>query len=147
VQRRRVEESLSGAPWAATRDKVELARALRKRLTPSEQRLWAELRRGRLGFRFRRQHVIAGYIVDFYCADSLLAVEVDGGVHAERGSYDQERDAHLATLGVTVLRFSVDQVNGELPQVLRMIETSCTQRSPLPPRRLASGSIARTLSE
>jgi very-short-patch-repair endonuclease len=130
-----VEDPLSGALWTATRDKVELARALRKRLTPSERRLWAELRRGRLGFRFRRQQVIAGFVVDFYCAESRLAVEVDGSVHDGRGIYDRERDSHLTTLGVAVVRFSVDQVNGELPEVLRVIATSCTQRSPLPPQR------------
>ena len=135
VRRRHLEESLPGAPWPAARDKLALARAMRRQPTPSERRLWEGLRGRRLGFRFRRQHVIAGYIVDFYSPEFLLAVEVDGTVHDARGSYDRERDAHLATLGVAVLRFHVDQVNHQLPAVLRAIADSCVQRSPLPPRR------------
>jgi very-short-patch-repair endonuclease len=130
-----VEEPLPGAPWAAARDKLALARSMRKRPTPSERRLWEGLRERRLGFRFRRQHVIGGYIVDFYCPDALLAIEVDGGIHEARATYDRARDAALAALGIAVLRFDVGHVNHDLATVLRRIADFCTRRAPLPPPR------------
>ena len=89
----------------AAGDKLALARAMRALPTAAEAVLWSALR-GRWfgGWKFRRQHVIAGYIVDFYCAQLWLAVEVDGAVHQGRRVDDRERDDHLATLGVRVVR-------------------------------------------
>jgi very-short-patch-repair endonuclease len=73
--------------------------------TAAEAVLWSALRGRRLGgWKFRRQHVIAGYIVDFYCAELWLAVEVDGPVHQGRDIDDRERDEHLASLGADVVR-------------------------------------------
>jgi very-short-patch-repair endonuclease len=63
-------------------DKLALAKRLRREMTPSERRLWAALRRNAIdGFHFRRQQVIAGYIVDFYCDAAKLAIELDGSAH------------------------------------------------------------------
>src|SRR5512135_1457663 len=74
------------------------ARRMRKRPTRSEALLWAQLRRGKLGVRFRRQHPMLGFIVDFYCASARLVVEVDGSVHDsfEARRHDTARDAWLA---------------------------------------------------
>ena len=82
---------------------VELARELRRRPTPAEELLWAGLRKRQAkGLKFRRQHPIGPYIVDFYCAALRLVVEIDGGYHRERGEEDAERSAYLRERGITL---------------------------------------------
>jgi len=74
-------------------------------MTPAERRLWAAIRRNAVdGFHFRRQQVIEGYVVDFYCASAKLAIELDGGVHDEQWKYDESRDKAISRSGVRVLR-------------------------------------------
>ena len=83
-------------------------RRLRKQATPAEKRLWKMLRRRRLkGRKFRRQHSIGPYIVDFYCPAERLAVELDGASHENptRRDYDAERTAFLEEHGIRVVRF------------------------------------------
>jgi very-short-patch-repair endonuclease len=88
-------------------DKLALAKRLRREMTPPERRLWAALRRNAVdGFHFRRQQVIAGYIVDFYCDTAKVAIELDGGAHQDQEKYDQSRDEAISRLGVRVLRIS-----------------------------------------
>ena len=102
--------------------KRELARRLRRNMTPAESLLWDQLHAGRLCHAwFRRQHVIAGFIVDFYCHAALLAVEVDGPIHARQAVEDARREEALATFGVRVIRFSNDAVMNDMPGVLRAI--------------------------
>lgn len=87
------------------------ARGLRKSATVPEQRLWSGLRSGRLaGLKFRRQHPVGRYIVDFYCQSAGLAVEIDGESHDHRGEYDIRRQRYLESQGLTVLRVSNDDV-------------------------------------
>jgi very-short-patch-repair endonuclease len=86
-----------------SKEKHALARRLRREPTVSEQRAWVLLRDRRcLGLKFRRQQVIRGYIVDFYCAELRLILEIDGGVHdaIERFAYDLERSMHLQKSGI-----------------------------------------------
>ena len=78
---------------------VTAARHYRKHPTPSEARLWQAIRRDRLGVRFRRQVIILGWIVDFYCARAQLIVEVDGGSHRARTREDHYRDATMLRYG------------------------------------------------
>lgn len=81
---------------------------LRNQGTPAEARLWTYLKRRQLhGWKFRRQHSVGRYILDFYCPEAQLAVELDGAVHDDpaRAAYDAERERHLAGLGIRVLRF------------------------------------------
>jgi very-short-patch-repair endonuclease len=86
-------------------EKLALAKRLRRDMTPAERRLWAAIRRNAVdGFHFRRQQVIEGYVVDFYCASAKLAIELDGGVHDEQWSYDESRDKAISRSGVRVLR-------------------------------------------
>jgi len=86
-------------------------RELRQNQTDAERSLWAALRRGRLaGRRFRRQHPLGAYIVDFVCLDANLVVEVDGNHHAEQRGYDESRDRWLAGEGFRVLSFSDREV-------------------------------------
>jgi very-short-patch-repair endonuclease len=115
-----------------TREKLGLARKFRKEMTYHEGILWRALRSGQLrGLHFRRQQVIAGYIVDFYCASACLAVELDGDSHLTTRDYDLERDRALARLGVRTLRLRNEAVAAELTVVLDEIARAAT--SPLAP--------------
>jgi very-short-patch-repair endonuclease len=112
------------------------ARELRQQMTAAELMLWKHVRTGRLeGFHFRRQQVIDRFIVDFYCHQAELVVEVDGGIHLEQEDYDRERDRHLQALGVQVLRFTNHDVNQNLEKVLGMILEACAagKKRPGPP--------------
>jgi len=100
------------------------ARDLRQELTLPEVLLWVRLRRcGLGGLKFRRQHPVGPFILDFYCASAKLAVEVDGATHAEQGQgdYDAERDAWLARYGVRSLRIPASEVLGNLDGVMETI--------------------------
>lgn len=80
--------------------KVRLAKQLRRNMTPAERLLWQALRRNSVGgLHFRRQQVIAGFVVDFYCHSLGLVVELDGSVHEQQKENDAARDAILAGLG------------------------------------------------
>ncbi len=115
-------------PRGATGYKVQQAREMRRKPTAAESLLWFSLRRrGLAGLRFRRQHVVAGYIVDFYCPAVRLAVEIDGGVHDDSLRRDAERDAQLAEVGVKVLRFRNERVFEDLIAVLHDIAVACTR--------------------
>jgi very-short-patch-repair endonuclease len=83
-----------------------LARRLRQTPTDAENRLWLHLRRKQLrGLRFRRQHPIGRYVVDFFCPEAKLIIEVDGGQHAAREAADDIRTSWLEARGYRVLRF------------------------------------------
>ena len=87
--------------------KLTLARAFRQAPTTAEAAAWQLLRnRGLFGMKFRRQQVIAGFIVDFYCASARLALELDGGIHddPDQRAYDAARRDALASHAVRVLR-------------------------------------------
>ncbi|MEL6616014.1 MAG: endonuclease domain-containing protein, partial [Bacteroidota bacterium] len=97
-----------------------IRKRLRQDATPAERRLWRIVRAKRLdGHKFRRQHGIGPYVLDFYCADAKLAIELDGAVHADpqRAAYDAERQRDLEALGVRVLRFENRAVT-ETPDVV-----------------------------
>lgn len=95
------------------------ARELRGEQTPSEARLWHALRgRAAGGLKFRRQVPFGSYIVDFYCAEKKLVVEVDGGVHDDQVSYDAERTAWLESIGLKVIRVRNEDVMYRLDAVL-----------------------------
>ena len=98
------------------------ARKLRQNMTPAEKRLWSALRNKQLeGLRFRRQHPVGNFILDFYCPSCKLVIEVDGEIHSDRLDYDDARTDKLAEYGYTVLRFSNERVMNDLPQVLAEI--------------------------
>ncbi len=108
-----------------------LARHLRKNMTPAEKRLWKHLRRKQMyGYSFYRQRPIDQYIVDFYCPDLMLAIEVDGRSHDGRLEQDLERQRRLEALGICVLRFSDQQVMRDLENVLRALGEWIEERAP-----------------
>jgi very-short-patch-repair endonuclease len=100
-------------------------------LTPPEARLWVHLRGRQLGgLKFRRQHPIGAYVLDFYCAEARLAVEVDGQVHAnpDRAEHDRRRTAWLATQGIGVLRIAAEDVRTNLDGIATWIRTNAEER-------------------
>jgi very-short-patch-repair endonuclease len=96
------------------------ARHLRQNLTHAELVLWTRLKDKPNGFKFRRQHPIATYIVDFYCHAGKLVVEVDGPIHAEEtnANNDLQKDEELKKMGLTVLRFSNGDILNDVEDVV-----------------------------
>jgi very-short-patch-repair endonuclease len=104
------------------------ARQLRRDETDTEKTMWKLLRDRRFfGFKFRRQHVIAGFISDFYCHKVKLIVEIDGWVHNKRKDYDNARDMILKLKGYSIIRFSTDDVVENLSGVCRKLESALTR--------------------
>ena len=97
------------------------AREHRLNPTRAEDALWQALRNAKLGVRFRRQHVIDRFIVDFVCLRLQLVVEVDGPVHESEDSHDAARDARLLGLGYRTVRFTNEQVLNQLDEVVASI--------------------------
>jgi very-short-patch-repair endonuclease len=96
-----------------------LARKLRRAPTGAEIRLWSRLRRKQLdGFRFRRQHPLGSYVVDFFCAEAKLVIEVDGGQHADDS---KARTLWLEARGYRVIRFWNNEALGNTDGVLQTI--------------------------
>ena len=135
-----------GSRFSRTKDMTARARSLRANMTDAELRLWGALRRDQLnGFSFRKQHPIGPYTVDFYCSRLRLAVEVDGGQHAEaRKEADERRTLWLAEKGVTVVRYWNNEVLSNLEGVLsdhlaHMEKLSQAATTPTPTLPLSGG--------
>ncbi|MBV8688321.1 MAG: endonuclease domain-containing protein [Alphaproteobacteria bacterium] len=122
---------------------LERAKRMRREQTAPEQRLWLELRAKRFaGAKFRRQVVIDGYIVDFARrTPRMLIVEVDGDTHAGREHYDAARSAELERRGYKVMRFTNDDVRGNMDGVLTRI-ASPLEGLPLSPALSPDGERA-----
>ena len=98
------------------------AKELRRNMTDAERLLWQKLRnRNLIGYKFRRQHPVQHYIVDFVCLEKMLIIEVDGGQHGDRQAYDQKRTLVLQNLGFRVIRFWNNEVLQETGPVLEKI--------------------------
>ena len=106
-------------------------RELRANASIAERLLWREIRQANLGFKFRRQHSIDNYIVDFYCIEAKVVVEVDGQQHGSviAKYYDMQRDEDLKKRGNLVLRFPAWTVCGNLEGVCLEIKKWCEERS------------------
>lgn len=116
------------------------AKSLRTTGTDSEQRLWYHLRAKRLaGLKFRRQHPVPPYVVDFYCEELKLVIELDGSQHNEDS--DRTRTRFLERQGLTVLRFWDNDVLQRTDGVLETIVAFAQDRPPCPSR---SSSAARS---
>jgi very-short-patch-repair endonuclease len=113
-------------------------RALRRRQTACERDLWAVLRSRQLdGLKFFRQYGIANFIVDFYCPEKKLAIELDGDVHdkADVAKYDRIRSVWLHTNGVTMIRFTNEQLYHDISAVRESIAQRCRELPSWPQRR------------
>ena len=100
---------------------MERARELRREMTPAEKLLWQEVRAKKLGVRFRRQQIIAGFIVDFYCHRAALVVEVDGDIHDLQQEEDARREKVLIEMGLRIFRFRNDEILSNLPVVVHKL--------------------------
>jgi very-short-patch-repair endonuclease len=110
----------------------ERARQMRKEPTAGERLLWRHLPSGQLGVKFRRQHPISPFIVDFYAPDVNLVIEVDGDTHADNGQaeYDSERDRYLRKLGLQVIRYPDRAVKSNIENVMKDISKVLPPSSP-----------------
>ena len=137
----------------------QAAYEMRHNLTPAEERLWQAIRYRQVdGLRFRCQHAVERFILDFYCASHRFGIEVDGGVHIARTIEDQLRTEHLNTLGIAILRVSNDAVLSNIDQVIleirnfasarpsrfNMIQTAAKKTTLLFPRLRGLGGVPAT---
>ena len=112
------------------RKPIRLAQSLRKKAVPAEALLWQSLRnRALAGFKFRRQHPIGNYVVDFACVEVKLAVELDGVSHLVRKSADKERAQFLKSAGWSVIQFWNTEVYDDLEPVREAIYRACVERA------------------
>jgi very-short-patch-repair endonuclease len=112
---------------------VDRARELRRAMTDTEQKLWYRLRNRQLsGCKFRRQHEIDQYIVDFVCTEAMLIIELDGGQHADQVNYDERRTQYLQAMGYRVLRFWNNDALVNIESVLTVILDALASPAPHP---------------
>ena len=106
---------------------LQRSRDFRHPLTPPEAKVWDAVRNRELGFKIRRRHAIGRFIVDFYCAEVRLAIEIDGDTHAARDQvvYDSARTTWLQERGYRVIRFEAGEVGRNLAGVLEAIQAAC----------------------
>ena len=110
------------------RKTIDRARKLRSNLTDAERTLWRELRKPPFnGYKFRRQHPIGRYVVDFASVSAALVIELDGGQHAIVYTQDEARTRSLINLGFRAVRFWNNEVNGNLDGVLAAIKRALAQ--------------------
>ena len=107
---------------------IEKAKENRNNPTEAEAALWSQLRNKQLdGYKFRQQHLIGDFIVDFVCLSKKLVIEVDGGIHKETKEYDEERTKILADRGFEVLRFKNEEVLGDIDVILEQVSNNLAQ--------------------
>ncbi len=123
--------------WKAVK---ENARDNRKNPTEAESILWEALRNEKVGYRFRRQHSIQTFIVDFVCIEKKLVVEIDGEIHEAQVREDEERTIIIKAEGFKLIRFTNREVKNNLQSVLNKIREALT--SPSPPERGAGGEVS-----
>jgi very-short-patch-repair endonuclease len=103
-------------------------RLLRKDETKSESILWSYLRNKKLGFRFVRQFSVDNYVLDFYCPQKKLGIEIEGGIHQRRENrvYDKYRKRYLEAYRVKIIRFKNKEVISQIDEVLGRIKSELT---------------------
>src|SRR5512146_1507997 len=117
-----MEDYVPHHPAKLPEDIRAFAREMRSRMTDAEALLWMLLRNRRIaGAKFRRQHPVGRYILDFYCVEKQLGIELDGGQHGETVGYDQRRDNWLQKQGIRILRFWYNQMLAETEAVMETI--------------------------
>jgi very-short-patch-repair endonuclease len=107
-----------------------IRKKLRQTMNKSEIILWSKIKNDRLGYRFRRQHGIGNYIVDFYCPKLKLVIEIDGVTHLDESVYDNDvvRQKYLESLGLKVIRFTSTEILLNIQEVLKTLFIVCKQR-------------------
>ncbi len=108
--------------FGAKRDLFQKAESLRQNMTQAEKLLWNRLNKNQLGYRFKAQHPIDIFIVDFYCHKFGLVVEVDGEIHFSQQEYDAGRTADLEKYGLKVIRFTNNEITHDIEKVVSKIK-------------------------
>ena len=98
---------------------------LRNNVLMPEKILWRWIKKEQLGYKFRRQHGISKYVVDFYCVPLRLVVEIDGQVHDEIMEQDRRREEYLKSLGLAIKRYTAREINNNLEWVLADLKDCC----------------------
>lgn len=107
---------------------IELAKDLRNNMTASEEHLWSALRMKQIGgYKFRCQHPLYRYVLDFYCHEKRLAIEIDGKIHDSRQEYDKYRDEFLQSIGIYTLRIKDEDVLNNMEIVIEMIKRKLSE--------------------
>lgn len=116
--------------YGATAITFEKAKALREKMTESELKLWAELNKSQLDVRFKPQHPIDVFIVDFYCHPAKLVIEIDGGVHLnpEQREWDANRTVVLEEFDLRIIRFTNEEVLENIRDVVTQINRELIRR-------------------
>ncbi|OGH69092.1 MAG: hypothetical protein A2754_01810 [Candidatus Magasanikbacteria bacterium RIFCSPHIGHO2_01_FULL_47_8] len=102
-----------------------LRKDLRANVFMPERIMWKFLRNRQLGHKFRRQHSVGDYVVDFYCGELYLVIEIDGKVHDETAIRDSVRENFLRMAGLSIKRYTAQQVNNDLDWVLGDLKEYC----------------------
>jgi very-short-patch-repair endonuclease len=102
---------------------TSFARENRRAGNLAEALLWNELKRSKLGYRFTKQKPIGKYIVDFYCQEKNMVIEIDGWTHDNKVKYDTKRDEYMKSLGIYVLRINDIDVKQDMHSVLYLIKS------------------------
>jgi very-short-patch-repair endonuclease len=129
MKRRYPNQTAKAGLWAKLEPE---ARRMRREPTEAEARLWEILKNSKLGVKFRRQHAIDRFIVDFISLSAKFIVEVDGEIHESQVAQDQERDAVLQSAGYRVVRYNNEQVLRETRTVIDDIKRHLAARSGAP---------------
>ena len=119
MKKRTIERSMF---YNASSEIFQKAEMLRKNMTKAETVLWERLRKNQLGVRFKAQHPIERYIVDFYCHKAKLVIEVDGEIHKFQKEYDLGREAELEKYGLKILRFTNKDIFNKIDLVIEKIK-------------------------
>ena len=127
----------TGMHYGASKTIFQFAKALRKNMTAPEKVIWERICNNQLGVKIRRQHPIHNYIVDYYCHEVKLVIEVDGGIHLSKENMQNDliREAGLKEYGIEIIRFTNEEVSNEIDIVIeklsKKIEELKKPKSPL----------------
>jgi very-short-patch-repair endonuclease len=125
-------------------NKKIFARKLRKESTTEEKKLWKILRdRQFKNLKFRRQHVLQGFVVDFYCHELRLIIEIDGRVHEKQKNYDALRQTLIEEIGFSFIRITNEEINMNINILLDAIENYLTPPSPFSTKTVRGGQGVR----
>jgi imidazole glycerol-phosphate synthase subunit HisF len=116
----------------ASAHQFQMAKTLRANETEAERVLWSKLSGKQLGVKFRRQHPLHDFIVDFYCHYHRLVIEVDGAIHqtSQNQSYDESRSEAFTSFGIKTIRFSNEEVINHTDTVITSIKNMLTKIPP-----------------
>jgi very-short-patch-repair endonuclease len=120
--------------YGASRNTFEKAHELRRNMTKAEKKIWNELKNKNLfKVRFRRQHPVDIFVVDFYCHELKLAIEIDGSIHLEKevSEYDAGRTNDIEKFGIKILRFTNDEVLNDINEVINKTIDVISSLAPL----------------